>query len=230
MAQKFFNIFSNPFTFCQIQLKSELFKIETFQTFFYNFFFEIFIILSKFSWRFLKMSDKFLIFKIDFHRIYFPIFRNNFKMRNYGEILRIIYGWSSLRWSILALYCVSKNFAARCEMPRDTARSLSKNSRLEFLEFQKFLPGWSFIITFYGFCFWSLSLFVVHPYFSVFLEFLKILKNSRKWEFSCRLLEEFGSAEFWIFFGLVLNNQIFRDRNVDSKTTLSEFSVLDFRS
>ena len=79
------------------------------------------------------------------------------------------------------VYCVSKNFAARCEMPRDTARSLSKNSRLEFLEFQKFLPG-SFIITLYGFCFWSLSLFVVHPSFSAFLEFLKILKNSQKWE------------------------------------------------
>ena len=31
------NIFSNPFTFCQIQLKSELFKIETFQTIFYEF-------------------------------------------------------------------------------------------------------------------------------------------------------------------------------------------------
>ena len=75
MAQKFFNIFSNPFTFCQIQLKSELFKIETFQTFFYNFFFEFFYYFI-FLEGFLKMSDKFLIFKIDFRRIYFPIFRN----------------------------------------------------------------------------------------------------------------------------------------------------------
>ena len=117
----------------------------------------------------------------------------NFKMRIFGEIfgenlrweiLKIIYGWSSLRWSILALYCVSKNFAARCEMPRDTARSLSKNSRLEFLEFQKFLPGWSFIITFYGF------LFLVTVSFcgpSLFFGFSRISQNTQKF------------AKMWVF-------------------------------
>ena len=126
-------------------------------------------------------------------------------MRIYGEILRIIYGWSSLIWSILALYCVSKNFAARCEMPRDTARSLSKNSRLEFLEFQKFLPGWSFIITFYGFCFWSRSLFVVHPYFSVFLEFSKFSKirengsfRADYWKSLAPQNSEYFSVWYWI--------------------------------
>ena len=117
-------------------------------------------------------------------------FSLRFSVRIFGEILMIIYGWSSLRWSILALYCVSKNFAARCEMPRDTARSLSKNSRLEFLEFQKFLPG-SFIITFWWFsCFWSLSLFC-GP--SLFFGFSRISQNSQKFsKMGNRAGREFG--------------------------------------
>ena len=63
------------------------------------------------------------------------------------------------------------------------------------------------------------------PFCGPTLLFLKILKNSQKMgnraDFSSRMRRK---PEFWIFFGLVLNNQIFRDRNVDSKTTLSEFS------
>ena len=163
-ARKFFNIISNPISFCQIQLKSELFKIFIFQTFSKNL--ENFGLFMKYSQNFCRMSDLFLIFIINFHRLFleFQGFRVGFFL--------IIYGWSIQRWSILALYCVSKNFVARWEMPRDTARSLSKNSRLEFL---KFLPE-SFIITLFG------LFFVALPFCgpSLFFGFSAISQNSQK--------------------------------------------------
>ena len=75
MAQKNLNIFSNPFTFCQIQLKSELFKIETFQTFFYIF---LIFISSIFLESFLNCPILFQYLILIFIG-YFPIFRNSFQ-------------------------------------------------------------------------------------------------------------------------------------------------------